>query len=156
MFKKLKYYKRIHTFILLVLCSPNEPIHFLGFCTSWIRIQVSFPYADPDLTHCKIFTQKFISEARDMSQSPETDAQLGPESSQDWTGSTTLLKLLQNICFKDRKINFKKNFSNFYLLKKLKKFVKFISSPKKLNCIQNLNLKRVCTDQAWFRPTLSI
>ena len=32
---KLKYYKRILTFILPVLYLPNEPVHFLGFYTSW-------------------------------------------------------------------------------------------------------------------------
>ena len=44
-----KYCKRILTFDLQVLYSPNEPLHFLGFFTSWIwiRIQEAFFHADP-------------------------------------------------------------------------------------------------------------
>ena len=38
-----KYCKRILTFDLQVLYSPNEPLHFLGFFTSWIRIRI-YPY----------------------------------------------------------------------------------------------------------------
>ena len=42
----------ILTFIPPVLYSPNEPVHFLGFFTSWIRIQGEFLYADPDPKLC--------------------------------------------------------------------------------------------------------
>ena len=43
------YYKRILTFVLPVLFSPHEPVHFLGFFTSWIRIRIQedFLNADP-------------------------------------------------------------------------------------------------------------
>ena len=34
-----RYNKRILTFILPVLYLPNEPAHFRGFFTSWIRIR---------------------------------------------------------------------------------------------------------------------
>ena len=36
-----------------VLYSPNETEHFLGFFTSWIRIQIqeAYLYADPDPKH---------------------------------------------------------------------------------------------------------
>ena len=33
--------------MLPVLYSPNEPEHFLGFFTSWIRIQEAYLNADP-------------------------------------------------------------------------------------------------------------
>ena len=42
-----KYHKRILTFILPVLYSPYEHVHFLDFFTSWIRIPEAFLYADP-------------------------------------------------------------------------------------------------------------
>ena len=47
-----KYYKRILTFDLPVLYSPNEPVHFLGIFTSWIRIREAFLNADPYPQHC--------------------------------------------------------------------------------------------------------
>ena len=40
--------KWILTFDLPVLYSPNDPVHFLGFFTSWIRIREAFLNADPD------------------------------------------------------------------------------------------------------------
>ena len=36
----LKYYNMILTLVLTVLYSPKEPVHFLGFFTSWIRISI--------------------------------------------------------------------------------------------------------------------
>ena len=36
---KVPYYKRILTFMFPFLYSPNETVYFLGFFTSWIRIQ---------------------------------------------------------------------------------------------------------------------
>ena len=39
--------KGILLFFLTVLFSPNEPVHFLCFFTSWFRIQEAFLYADP-------------------------------------------------------------------------------------------------------------
>ena len=43
----------ILSFDLPVLYSPHEPVHFLGFFTSWIRIQEDFLSfdADPDLQY---------------------------------------------------------------------------------------------------------
>ena len=41
------YYKRILTFMFPVLYSPYETVYFLGFFTSWIRIQEANLYADP-------------------------------------------------------------------------------------------------------------
>ena len=32
-----KYFKRILTFMFPVQYSPNEPVYFIGFFTSWIR-----------------------------------------------------------------------------------------------------------------------
>ena len=37
----------ILTFDLPVMYSPHEPVHFLGFLTSWIGIQEEFLNADP-------------------------------------------------------------------------------------------------------------
>ena len=34
------YYKMILTFMFPVLYSPNEPVYFLGFFTSWIQIRI--------------------------------------------------------------------------------------------------------------------
>ena len=36
----------ILAFMFPVLYSPNEPVHFLGFFTSWIRIRMF--HVDPD------------------------------------------------------------------------------------------------------------
>ena len=44
------YNKRIRTFILPVLYSPNEPVHFLGCFTSWIRICIC-PYGSRSRRH---------------------------------------------------------------------------------------------------------
>ena len=51
--------------MLPVLYSPNEPVHFLGFFTSWIRFRIRMDrreifmriHADPDPKHwCKAYT----------------------------------------------------------------------------------------------------
>ena len=44
---KHKVLQRILTFMFPVLYTPNEPVYFLDFFTSWIRIQESYLYADP-------------------------------------------------------------------------------------------------------------
>ena len=44
-------YKRILTFMFLFLYSPNEIAYFLGFFTSWIRIQEAYLYPDPYPKH---------------------------------------------------------------------------------------------------------
>ena len=50
------YYTRILAFMFPVLYSPNDPEHFLGFFTSWMRIRIPHIFmrihADPDPKHC--------------------------------------------------------------------------------------------------------
>ena len=41
----------ILTFKFLFMYSPNEPVYFLYFFTSWIWIQEANLYADPDPKH---------------------------------------------------------------------------------------------------------
>ena len=54
----------ILTFKFLFMYSPNEPVYFLYFFTSWIWIQEANLYADPDPKHWpetfKIFKKKKV------------------------------------------------------------------------------------------------
>ena len=42
------------------LYSPNEPVYFVGFFTSWIRIQEAYLEADPDLDPKYWFDTLFV------------------------------------------------------------------------------------------------
>ena len=48
---KVPVLKNYPYFLFPVFYSPNEPVYFLVFFTSWIRIQEAYLYADPDPKH---------------------------------------------------------------------------------------------------------